>query len=170
MMSARDVDAKTLERWLKDGSAVLFDVREPAEYRATRIQGACLMPLSQVDAGRLPGGRIVVHCQKGGRGAAACEKLLKQNPSLEIYNLTGGIEGWRAAGLGVEQGEDRLLPLDRQVQLAVGIMLLATVALAVLVHPAFVWLALIPGIGLSVAGLTGFCGLARLLALMPWNR
>ena len=62
------------------------------------------------------------------------------------------------------------LPLDRQVQLAVGIILLITLALAVLVHPAFVWMAAICGIGLAVAGLTGFCGLARILAHMPWNR
>ena len=84
------MDAKTLERWLKDGSAALFDVREPAEFRATWIPGASFMPPSQFDAGRLPGGRIVIHCQKGGRGAAACEKLLKQNPALEVYI-------WRAA-------------------------------------------------------------------------
>jgi rhodanese-related sulfurtransferase len=166
----RSIDAKTLKQWLEDGSATLLDVREPAEHRANRIPGASLMPLGQVNAARLPGGRIVVHCQKGGRGMAACEKLLKQNPALEVYNLTGGIEGWNAAGLNVEHGESAALPLDRQVQLAVGIMLLITLALAVLVHPAFVWMAAIPGIGLSVAGLTGFCGLARILAHLPWNR
>jgi rhodanese-related sulfurtransferase len=101
----RNIDAKNLKQWLEEGSATLVDVREPAEYRASRIPGALLMPLAQVDAARLPGGRIVVHCQKGGRGLAACEKLLKQNPALEIYNLTGGIEGWDAAGLDVERGE-----------------------------------------------------------------
>jgi hypothetical protein len=26
------------------------------------------------------------------------------------------------------------------------------------------------GAGLVFAGVTGFCGMARLLALMPWNR
>lgn len=169
-MSARNIDAKTLTKWLADGSATLLDVREPAEHRASRIPGAALMPLGQLDASRLPSGRIVVHCQKGGRGAAACEKLQKQSPALEVYNLTGGIEAWDAAGLAVEHGKSRALPLDRQVQLAIGVVLLIALAMAVLVHPAFVWLVAIPGVGLSVAGLTGFCGLARILAHMPWNR
>ncbi|HBT4793321.1 TPA: DUF2892 domain-containing protein, partial [Klebsiella quasipneumoniae subsp. similipneumoniae] len=26
------------------------------------------------------------------------------------------------------------------------------------------------GAGLTFAGVTGFCGMARLLAIMPWNR
>lgn len=70
----------------------------------------------------------------------------------------------------MEQGDRNTLPLDRQVQLIVGIMLLATLMLAVLVNPAFVWLAAIPGIGLTFAGLTGSCGLAGILARMPWNQ
>jgi rhodanese-related sulfurtransferase len=169
-MSARNVDAETLKQWLEEGSAALVDVREPAEYRANRIPGASLMPLGQVDAACFPGGRIVIHCQKGGRGAAACEKLLKQNPALDVYNIVGGIEGWSAAGLEVEHGDSKALPLDRQVQLAVGVMLLVTLALAVMAHPGFVWLVAVPGVGLTIAGLTGFCGLARILARMPWNR
>ena len=84
--------------------AILVDVREPAEYRAAHIPQARLMPLSEVDVDRLPGGKkIVVHCAKGGRGHTACEKLLQQNSSLEIFNLAGGIEGWAAAGLPVER-------------------------------------------------------------------
>jgi hypothetical protein len=42
--------------------------------------------------------------------------------------------------------------------------------LGLLVHPAFFGLAAFVGAGLAFAGLTGFCGMARLLALAPWNR
>ncbi len=169
-MPVRSIDAKTLQQWLEGRSAALVDVREPAEHRASNIPGALLMPLGQLDATRLPKGRIVIHCQKGGRGAAACEKLLKQNPTLEIYNLEGGIEAWSASGQRTDRGASRTLPLDRQVQLSVGLMLLVILVLTVAVHPQLVWLYLIPGLGLTMAGLTGFCGLARILALMPWNR
>jgi rhodanese-related sulfurtransferase len=103
-MPVRTVDPATASIWIKQSGAILVDVREPAEYRAAHIPQARLMPLSEIDVGRLPAGKkIVVHCAKGGRGHTACEKLLQQNPSLEVFNLSGGIEGWSAAGLPVER-------------------------------------------------------------------
>ena len=89
---------------------------------------------------------------------------------MEIYNLEGGIDAWRTAGLPVQEGERKTLPLDRQVQLTVGLLLLTSVALTVLVHPAFIWLAAFFGAGLTMAGLTGFCGMALVMARMPWNK
>lgn len=167
------VDAKTLKRWLEQGEAVLIDVREPAEHRAEHIEGANLLPLAQVRAASLPGvpgKKLVVHCLKGGRGSQACEKLLTENPSLEIYNLEGGINAWSTAGFPVSRSGSFLLPLDRQVQLTIGICVMAATALAYFVDPAFLLIAAFIGAGLTIAGLTGFCGLARLLALMPWNQ
>lgn len=171
-MSPRSVDAMTVRRWLREGSAVLVDVREPAEHQARRIAGAVLHPLSQFDARAVAAqsGRLVIHCLKGGRGRAACEKVLAENPGLEVYNLEGGIDAWEAAGLPVEQGSRRVLPVDRQVQLAIGVILLCATALSLLVAPAYVWLAGAIGLGLTVAGLTGFCGMALVMARMPWNR
>jgi len=55
-------------------------------------------------------------------------------------------------------------------------ILLAFAALAIgvvlgwLVAPEFYLLSGFVGAGLTMAGVTGFCGMARLLALMPWNR
>lgn len=170
-MALQTVSPQTLKHWLDDGSAVLVDVREPAEHRALSIPGARLMPLGRLDAAALPRhGKLVVHCQKGARGGAGCQRLLAQNPDLEIYNLAGGIEAWAAAGLPVERSGPGLLPLDRQVQLVIGLVLLAGTALALLVNPQWVWLAAVMGLGLTIAGLTGFCGLARVMARLPWNR
>lgn len=104
-MSVKTVDAATLRQWLEQGDTMLVDVREPSEYRAQHIAQAHLIPLATIDAGRLAdSGRIVVQCQKGGRGLSACEKLVRQNPRLEIYNLAGGIDAWMAAGLPVRTG------------------------------------------------------------------
>ena len=36
--------------------------------------------------------------------------------------------------------------------------------------PLFILVVAIIVAGLTVAGATGFCGLARLIALMPWNQ
>jgi hypothetical protein len=49
-------------------------------------------------------------------------------------------------------------------------MTLAGTVLGVAVSP---WFFVVPaffGAGLTFAGLTGFCGLARVLMKMPWNR
>lgn len=149
------------------------DVREPAEHAAERIEGAHLLSLPKVRAVSLPehtGRRLVIHCLRGGLGLQAREKLLSEDPSLEIYNLEGGLGAWRVAGFPVKKSGSFFLPLDRQVQLTIGLCVLAATALAYFVDPAFLLFAAVIGAGLTVAGLTGFCGLARLLARMPWNQ
>lgn len=172
-MPLRTVDAETLKQWLENGEAVLVDVREPAEYAAENIQGATLLPLSRVSKSVLPdctGKKLVVHCRKGGRGNSACEQLLAEDPSLDICNLEGGIDGWRATGLTTVSSGKKFLPLDRQVQLTIGLCVLIGSVLGYYASPMFFLLTGFFGAGLTFAGLTGFCGLARLMAKMPWNR
>ena len=62
------------------------------------------------------------------------------------------------------------LPLMRQVQIAAGSLALLGVILGYAVSSAFFLLSGFVGAGLILAGVTGFCGMARLLAIMPWNR
>jgi rhodanese-related sulfurtransferase len=172
-MSLKLIDAPTLNQWLKSGEAVLLDVREPAEFSAEHIEGATLVPLGKVCAAAIPtlgAKKLVIHCRKGGRGGSACQKLLSENPALDIYNLDGGIEAWANAGFAVARGGRNMLPLDRQVQLTIGLLLLIITAAAYLLNPQLILLAGFIGAGLTVAGLTGFCGLARLIARMPWNQ
>lgn len=172
-MTLRTVDSNTLKRWLDSGEAVLVDVREPAEHAAESISGAKLLPLSAVSRSALPdarGKKLVIHCRKGGRGGAACEKLLAEDPALEIYNLEGGIGAWAEAGFPVKSSGKFFLPLDRQVQLAIGLMLIAASVVGTVFSPAWFLFTGLIGAGLTVAGLTGFCGLALLMARMPWNR
>jgi len=38
------------------------------------------------------------------------------------------------------------------------------------IAPALIWLAVFVGAGLTFAGLTGTCGMAILIARMPWNK
>lgn len=106
-MPIHQIDAATLNQWLQDGGTTLVDVREPPEHQVSHIAGAQLHPLSRFDAGAVAAtpGRLVLHCPKGGRSQMACEKVLAENPALEIYNLTGGIGAWAAAGLPVVEGE-----------------------------------------------------------------
>jgi hypothetical protein len=84
--------------------------------------------------------------------------------------LEGGIKAWSEAGGQVQCSGRRCLPLDRQVQFSVGVLLLLTTLLTAFVSPAFLWLTGFIGIGLIFAGLSGFCGLAIVLSKMPWNK
>jgi rhodanese-related sulfurtransferase len=58
----------------------------------------------------------------------------------------------------------------RQVQIAAGSLVLLGVILSHTVASGWIWLSGFVGAGLIFAGVSGFCGLARLLAALPWNR
>jgi rhodanese-related sulfurtransferase len=151
----------------------LVDVRTSAEHAAENIPGAKFIPLGELCKQVLPdiaGKKLVVHCQAGKRGGAACEKLLAEDPNLEIYNLEGGISAWVKAGHATHVSGKFFLPLDRQVQLTIGLGVLLGVVLGYSVNTGFFLLSAFFGLGLTFAGLTGTCGLALLMAKMPWNR
>lgn len=172
-MTITNIDAKTVEQWLKEGDVVLIDVREPAEHSAEKITGSYLYPLSMIDKKSLPeqkNKKLVLHCRSGKRSTIACQKLLSKHPELEIYNLEGGLESWRAQGYQVEKTSSFLLPLDRQVQLTVGVLIFFSSLLAYVINPLFTILTAFLGLGLMFAGLSGYCGLAFLIAKMPWNQ
>lgn len=171
-MNVKTIDALTAKQWLSEGQAVLIDVREPTEHASQKITGAKLHPVGSICCGDLPSRekKIIIYCQKGMRGSNACQKLMAENDELDIYNLEGGIEAWQQAGLAIEQGHKKVLPLDRQVQLTIGLSVLILSLLAYFVNPAFAFGAAFFGAGLTNAGLTGWCGLAKLMALMPWNK
>jgi hypothetical protein len=79
------------------------------------------------------------------------------------------MNAWRRAGLPVREGRKRL-PVDRQVQMIAGLMVLTGVALGLTVSPWFLAVSAFFGAGLTFAGATGTCGRALLLMKMPWNR
>jgi rhodanese-related sulfurtransferase len=169
-MRIPEVDATTAKRWLDAGEAELVDVREPDEHARERIAGAKLVPLSRFDPAaarpRSPR-KLVVHCRSGRRSADAITRL----PGVEAFNLAGGIEAWKKAGLPLE--EDRAvnrISLLRQMQLTVGAGVLTGAARAYWASPWFLVVPALFGAGLLVAGMTGTCGLMEVLARMPWNR
>mgnify|MGYP000117887857 CR=1 FL=1 len=54
--------------------------------------------------------------------------------------------------------------------MALGMLIVLLLAKGILLHPLFYVLTGLLGSGLIVSGLTARCGLAALLARMPWNR
>lgn len=169
----KSISPATLKKWLEQQEAIVIDVREPSEHAAERIKGASLLPLAHVCKQKLPplnAKKLVIHCRSGKRSQQACEKLLAEEPNLEIYNLEGGILAWDKAGYAVERSGKFFLPLDRQVQLVIGGCVFLGSILSCVVSPWFLLLTGFFGLGLLFAGITGYCGLAVLLAKMPWNQ
>ncbi len=56
------------------------------------------------------------------------------------------------------------------MRLAAGLLVLTGTVLAVTVTPAWVYLAMFVGAGLTFAGLTNVCGMAMVFAALPWNK
>jgi rhodanese-related sulfurtransferase len=156
-------------------AADLLDVRAPAEHAAAHVPGARLVPLDQLDPTAFLRERgaadrpLYVICQSGVRAAKAIEKFKRVGFDGCVL-VEGGTQAWIDAGLPVERGESKVLPLMRQVQIVIGAVSALGAALAVWVNPLFAIIPLFTGCGLLFAGLTGTCGLAMLLAKMPWNR
>jgi hypothetical protein len=84
-------------------------------------------------------------------------------------NVDGGTLACEAAGLPLVRGK-RTLSLDRQVRIAIGLLVLLGAVLGWTVHAAFVALSAFCGAGLIFAGITDRCPLAMAIARMPWNR
>ena len=148
----------------------LIDVREPMEYAAGHIPGSRNIPLSRLGSQELPEGPLVLVCQSGKRSSRGLAELLQRGHSQPLAELEGGFGAWLEAGLPVHRPARAPLPLMRQVQIAAGGLVLLGVLLSQVVAPGWIWLSGFVGAGLIFAGVSGFCGMARLLGVMPWNR
>jgi rhodanese-related sulfurtransferase len=157
---------------LDAGRAVLIDVREADEFARSHIAGAQSQPLSTWEKVHLsiePDVDVIFTCRSGMRTAGACDRLAARVRS-DAFVLDGGIDAWAKAGLPVATNADAPMEIMRQVQIAAGMLVLIGVLLGFLVAPAWFGLAGFVGAGLTFAGISGFCGMARLLMLAPWNR
>jgi hypothetical protein len=103
------------------------------------------------------------------RTAGACDRLAAR-VSGEAFVLDGGLDAWAKAGLPVAEDRKAPMEINRQVQITAGLMILTGVVLGFLVSPAWFGLSGFVGAGLTFAGLSGTCAMARLLMVMPWNR
>jgi rhodanese-related sulfurtransferase len=153
--------------------AVLIDIREADEHAREHIPGARHHALSRIDKNapvRQGDDVLVFHCRSGARTKTNAPKLAAAAPACESYILEGGIDAWKKAGLPVKLDRSQPIDIMRQVQIGAGSLVLLGAALGYALTPAFYGLSAFVGAGLLFAGISGFCGMARLLALMPWNR
>ena len=98
---------------LRDGGALLVDIREPEERAAGAIPGSVHAargmlefyadPTSSYHRPELqPDRRVILHCAAGGRSALAAATLESMGYT-NVAHLDGGIRAWEQQGLPVER-------------------------------------------------------------------
>ncbi|MFA9480259.1 rhodanese-like domain-containing protein [Phycisphaerales bacterium AB-hyl4] len=171
-MTASTIEPQQVHQAIENKEpARLIDVRTPGEYASEHVEQAESMPLDQLDPEALKadnGAPLYLFCRTGNRAAQASEKLTAAGLA-DVRVVEGGLEGWKQAGLPVKRGKG-VISLERQVRIGAGALVLIGVLLGWFVHPGLHAIALFVGGGLMFAGITDWCGMAMVLAKLPWNR
>jgi rhodanese-related sulfurtransferase len=91
------------KRLIDAGTVRAIDVREPAEWERDHIAQATLVPLATLmqRPGELTEDGVVFICEVGQRSAVAAEMAAALGMQ-HVFNLEGGMQAWRMAGLPVE--------------------------------------------------------------------
>ena len=171
------VSPSKLHAQIAQGALVhLVDVRSTAEYREGHAIGAVSIPIDELDAPlvrtRLGSAAGVVEplhliCASGLRAAQAARNLQSQGVD-NVVLVEGGTQAWSQQRLPVRRIAVGM-SLERQTQIALGLLILLMLTKGALLHPLFYALVGLLGVGLIFSGVTAR-GLSALLAKMPWNR
>ena len=132
----------------------LVDIRSADEYAREHIAGAQRLDVAALQAEQFTA-PVIFHCRLG------------QRTRQQAARLRASVRADVAAYL-----LDRSQPLElqRQVHIAAGSLIILGALLGATVSPWFYGLCALVGAGLVFAGVSGFCGMAVLLAKMPWNQ
>ncbi|QOV63087.1 rhodanese family protein [Kosakonia pseudosacchari] len=159
----------------QQNGALIIDIRQADEFRREHLPDARSLPLDTLLAGQTitqvsPGQTVIFHCQSGMRTQQNAEALVRAAAPANVMILEGGLNNWKREKLPTVQDKRQPRPLMQQVQIVAGSLILLGVVLGFTLHPNFFLLSGFVGAGLLFAGLSGWCGMALLLAKMPWNR
>ncbi|WP_434599812.1 rhodanese-like domain-containing protein [Streptomyces sp. A5-4] len=161
--------AARLERY------TVIDVRAPGEFAAGHVPGAHNVPLDHLHTA-LPAlkaaavsGDLLVVCASGNRSATACRQLAAAD--IPAATLTGGTTAWAQQGHQLDQPESArtVWPMERQVRLVAGSLVVLGLVAGARYKPARRLSAAI-GSGLIFSAVTNTCGMASVLARLPYNQ
>lgn len=170
MTMCQKISVKEFKQLNKDFKVKLIDIRSKQENARENITSAQCIPTEELTIDKFDKDDIVVfHCQTGTRTQQA-EGIFKNLGINKVYILDGGLNAWKKDGQQTQVDTKAPLPIMRQVQIIVGFMVVLGVILALTISPYFSLLSAFFGAGLLFAGLSGFCGLAKVLMLLPYNK
>lgn len=162
MNTIENIEANTR---LMNGSLVIIDVREPAEYHERHIPGALNFPSTDYHQEHYSGFKnveIALVCQSGNRAKTiranllkdGFEKVLLLETQMQAINNSKKTKGWS---------------IDRQFRFTLGILLLIYLVLIPFVN----YIVIVPIIlcsGLIITAIIDRCYLRMGISMLPWNK
>jgi rhodanese-related sulfurtransferase len=88
----------------------------------------------------------------------------------DVVSVEGGTSACETAGMKVARSGRKVMSLERQVRICAGGLVVLGAVLGHFVDPVWHVLSGFIGAGLVFAGVTDTCGMAMMLAKMPWNQ
>lgn len=172
MTSVSKIQPEAANKLLSQQKAIMVDIREPLEYAREHIIGARHVPLSGFDKADFSGesDKVAIFCCKSGMRTAGNAQKILATGFKTVYLLEGGLDSWRKAGLPLHENKKMPIEIMRQVQITAGILILVGTFLGIYTNQNFLIVPAFIGAGFTFAGISGWCGMAKLLALMPWNK
>ena len=182
------VPAQEMKRITSSGAAIL-DVRTPAEHDEQHILAPHHhVPLDQLNPedfmlrhGLDQSAPVYFLCRSGMRARKAADMFCTAGYK-NLYVIDGGIlacaaSGEPVAGTGATSApaappatQTKVIPLERQVRITAGALVVLGTLLGCFLHPFFYLLSFGIGTGLIYAGVTDRCGMALVLLKAPWNK
>lgn len=99
------VESEELVRRVRDGEAILLDVRPHEEYEAGHITGALSAPVGELEEvlARLPSDKQIVAYCRGPYCVMSIDAVrILRDRGFDAIRLQAGVSDWRARGLEVE--------------------------------------------------------------------
>ena len=96
---------------LQNQGALVIDLRSPEAFGAGHIGGARRMDSAEMlTAGdslkKYKEKNVIVYCDSGSTGAAAA-RVLERQGFKQVFNLKGGLTGWRSENLPLATGQGK---------------------------------------------------------------
>jgi rhodanese-related sulfurtransferase len=162
------------ERIASEAPLWILDVRTPAEFETSHIDGSLNVPLDVLNehspkvAEQLDQRHDIVLVCRSGQRATQAQELLQRAGVDGGSVLENGISDWEGQGYEVNRGVQRW-DLERQVRLVAGSIVLSSVLGSIAV-PRLKWLAAAIGGGLTYAAVSNTCAMGTALSKLPYNR
>jgi rhodanese-related sulfurtransferase len=103
----RRIGTLAATRLINQSNAVLLDVRETKDFDGAKLPNALHIPMSQLksrgqELAKLTKRPVLAYCSRGNSSRSAAG-VLKQLGFAEVYELQGGLQAWKDAGLPLER-------------------------------------------------------------------
>lgn len=170
-MTISVVSSEKASKMISDNRGSFIDIRTVGETLEEHIADSVYVPFDLIGAKRLSHVGVtdkipVLVCRSGSRAMQAAYSL--EQEMSEVAVLDGGLVQWKKDGYPTVSGKKQI-PLERQVLVAAGSLILLFSILGLTLSPLFLILTALMSSGMVFAGITGACGMARILLMLPWN-